>query len=48
MPYEQSTLEVFYFHPTEDSWTTLDDREAVCSVVDPAGQTTGTLAGAAR
>ena len=48
VPYEQSTLEVFYFHPTEDSWTTLDDREAVCSVVDPAGQTTGTLAGAAR
>jgi len=49
--YESSALSLFYFSPTEDSWTELGDRGAVCVVLDPDtpdGQTTGTLQGAAR
>jgi hypothetical protein len=46
--YASSELEVVYLNPTEDSWTTEDDRSAVCSVTDPAGPTTGSLRDAAR
>ena len=49
--YESSALSLFYFSPTEDSWTELGDRGAVCVVLDstsPDGRVTGTLQGAAR
>jgi hypothetical protein len=51
MTYQDSALSLFYFSPTEDSWTALGDRGAVCVVVDPNapdGRTTGTLQDAAR
>lgn len=48
LAYEESALEFYAYRPTEDSWTQLDDRIVSCIVYDPAGQTTGTLAGAAR
>lgn len=48
IPYADSTLDYFPLTPTEASWNGLKDREVVCSVYDPAGQTTGTLKGAAR
>lgn len=47
LPYEESTLEVGYFYPTETSWDG-GDREILCMIFDPAGQVTGSLAGAAR
>ena len=45
--YEQSALEVIWLQPTAESWE-LGDRELVCMVTDPAGQSTGTLEGASR
>ncbi|TDQ51596.1 septum formation family protein [Actinorugispora endophytica] len=48
MAYLDSELDFEYLYPTEDSWNELDDREILCMVVDPAGQTTGSLEGAAR
>lgn len=51
LTYDQSVLNLFYFNPIEESWNQLDDREVVCVVLDPtapAGQTTGSLQGAAR
>jgi hypothetical protein len=45
--YPASTLSTFYFYPTAESWD-QGDREVTCMVGDPAGQTTGTLRGAAR
>jgi Septum formation len=45
--YETSVLNFSYFFPTEESWGE-GDREILCTIVDPAGKTTGTLAGAAR
>lgn len=45
--YDASTLTYSYFYPTQDSWA-QGDREIVCLIDDPAGQTTGTLKGAAR
>jgi hypothetical protein len=47
MAYEESVLEINYMTPTEDSWA-LDDREILCTIYDPAGETTGTLSGANR
>jgi len=45
--YEESQLEISYLTPTEESWET-GDREILCTLYDPAGDTTGTLAGANR
>jgi hypothetical protein len=45
--YDLSTLGFWYFHPTETTWAS-GDREILCLIQDPAGQTTGTLAGAQR
>jgi hypothetical protein len=45
--YDQSDLDFAYYYPTSDSWD-QGDREVLCLVMDPAGQTTGSLAGAAR
>ena len=47
MAYEESALEVTWLEPTPESWD-QGDRELVCMVVDPAGQTTGSLQGASR
>ncbi len=51
LTYDQSVLNLFYFSPTEESWTEQSDREVVCIVLDPTApdrRTTGTLQGAAR
>ncbi|WES65746.1 septum formation family protein [Microbacter sp. GSS18] len=45
--YDDSALDVYPIYPTADSWA-QGDREALCLVYDPAGDVTGTLAGAAR
>ena len=42
-----SQLQVTYFHPTEQSWTT-GDREILCIVSDPSGPVTGSLRNANR
>src|SRR5688572_21476657 len=47
LAYDSSTLDFYAFRPSEESWTQLDDRAVSCMIYDPAGQVTGTLAGAA-
>ncbi|MCS5716347.1 septum formation family protein [Herbiconiux sp. CPCC 205716] len=47
LSYDDSTLDVQYLTPTEDSWNGLDDRTVVCLVYDPAGKLTGTVENAA-
>lgn len=47
-PYQESTLEVTYFSPTQESWEQLDDREILCLVYDPEGDTTGSLKGSGK
>ncbi|QBI54723.1 septum formation family protein [Streptomonospora litoralis] len=47
-PLADSELEVFMLHPSERTWNRIDDREILCIVHDPAGETTGSLSGAAR
>ncbi|WP_167052116.1 septum formation family protein [Salinibacterium sp. ZJ77] len=46
--YDSSELYFSYYMPTEGSWNDFDDRLVSCVIVDPAGQTTGSLKGAAR
>jgi hypothetical protein len=43
--YIDSRLEIYVLQPTEASWTTLDDRQVVCLVYDPAGPLTGSARG---
>ncbi len=45
--YEDSTLDFSYYYPTSGSWA-QGDRLISCLIFDPAGQTTGSLEGAAR
>lgn len=45
--YNDSELEISMLMPTAQSWRG-GDREILCLVVDPAGDTTGTLRGANR
>jgi hypothetical protein len=47
LDYFNSDLDITALFPTAETWG-AGDREATCSVGDPAGQTTGTLRGAAR
>ena len=47
MPYDTSALDVTWLEPTSGSWD-QGDRELLCMVYDPAGDVTGSLAGAAR
>lgn len=47
LAYDSSTLDFYAYRPSEESWTRLDDRIVSCVIYDPAGQVTGTLAGAA-
>lgn len=44
---QASTLEYGFLSPTESSWAD-GDREVLCVVLDPAGDVTGSLEGAAR
>jgi hypothetical protein len=47
LDYSTSSLDFAYYYPTEQSWG-QGDREILCLIVDPAGQTTGSLQGAAK
>jgi hypothetical protein len=47
LAYDSSTLDYYAYRPSEESWTQLSDRAVSCVIFDPAGQVTGTLAGAA-
>lgn len=47
LDYNSSTLDFAYYYPTEGSWAN-GDREILCLIVDPAGQVSGSLQGAAR
>jgi len=44
---ENSTLELFVLHPTDESWKD-GDRETTCIILDPARFVTGSLRGAKR
>jgi hypothetical protein len=46
LAYESSTLDIGWYVPTADSWEHLDDRVVSCTIYDPAGDVTGSLAGA--
>lgn len=49
MSFDDSALYSSYYTPTEDTWTSLDDRLITCIIYDPANSAiTGSLAGAAR
>lgn len=43
--YEDSVLDVTFWFPTEEGWNEGGDREVLCLIYDPAGQSTGTLEG---
>ena len=45
--YEESAFEVSFYFPTEGSWSG-GDREILCTVYDPNGQTTGSAQGSAK
>lgn len=45
--YGTSKLDYSYYYPTAQSWE-QGDREILCLILDPAGQTTGSLKDAAR
>ncbi|WP_372969453.1 hypothetical protein [Microbacterium sp.] len=46
--YDASALNVTTIAPTKDTWEGLNDRVIQCIIFDPAGQTTGSLKGAAK
>lgn len=46
--WETSALSYGYLSPSQDSWEQGNDREVLCLIMDPAGLTTGSLAGSAR
>lgn len=48
LAYDSSTLGFYAYRPSQESWEQMDDRIVSCVIYDPAGQVTGTLAGAAR
>lgn len=48
LAYDTSTLDMYAYRPSQESWESLDDRVVSCVIYDPAGQVTGTLAGTAR
>jgi hypothetical protein len=45
--YDDSGLELYYLHPTSQSWRLVDDREVVCLVESPT-PVTGTLRNSRR
>lgn len=48
VPWQQSTLAISYFVPTNDSWDLANDREILCIIEDPTGPVSGTLQGSNR
>ncbi len=47
VPYENSVLDIYSLHPSEEGWNELDDREVICSVVNYDGsKMIGSRAGA--
>lgn len=46
--FDDSSLDIQYLSPSQESWENQDDRDIVCTVYDPAGATTGTLKDANR
>jgi len=46
--YDRSTLGVYYYVPTQQTWEQASDRAITCLVGDPGVETTGTLQGADR
>jgi hypothetical protein len=44
IPYDESSFEVSFYFPTEGSWSG-GDREILCTVYDPNGQSTGSAKG---
>jgi hypothetical protein len=46
--YQDSALQVTTITPTQQTWDELNDRVIQCIIFDEAGQTTGSLSGAAR
>lgn len=45
---QKTTLDFTYFGPLKEGWNKFQDRQLSCVVFDPAGETVGTLKGAAR
>lgn len=48
LAYDSSTLDWFPITPLQDGWESVDDREILCVIWDPAGKVEGSLAGVAR
>ncbi len=46
--YDSSDVDFIAIYPSEETWTRIDDRTVFCSVADPSGPTTGSLAGVGR
>lgn len=46
--FDDSSLDIQYLSPSQESWDNQEDRDIVCTVYDPAGATTGSLEGADR
>ncbi|MGW8369151.1 MAG: septum formation family protein, partial [Gammaproteobacteria bacterium] len=44
--YETSSLDIYAMYPTEQGWTSLNDREVVCALYDvDASKLSGTMRG---
>lgn len=48
LDFASSTLDYTYYVPTESGWKNDDDRNVSCVLFDPAGELTGSMAGAVR
>jgi hypothetical protein len=46
VPYVESALDYEILIPSQETWEDMNDREILCMVYDPAGDTVGTLQGA--
>ena len=49
--YDNSTLYLSYYYPTEETWTEINDREILCIVTttdDFTTKTTGSVKGSAK
>jgi len=45
--FDSSALDYTYYVPTAEGWISDDDRSVSCALFDPAGELTGSMAGAA-
>ncbi len=48
LDFESSALDYTYYVPTAEGWVTDNDRAVSCVLFDPAGELTGSMAGAVR